>query len=969
MNHNKLESLSPKNNLYKNNGTLEYNYYKEVLDSALSDDANKNIAFSGKYGSGKSSLIYSYLNDESSLINGNRALKVNFSNLSENNDFGEKVANEISLSIINQIIYQISSNKIPKTHFKIKSSMGKMKKILLFCSILFSILFFIIRTINIYFFNLLNYGITIILTMSWGILIYSAVKTVDFEKIKIGFHGVEANINYEKDNFFERYIDEILYLFSGFENQSKDKKNSNDYVLVIEDLDRFNNTDIFIKLKDLNIKLNQHSKKHWVFLYLIKDSMFEGKTERTKFFDLIIPVLPFLTAYNSYDKLKLFFESDISDNLLYYLSNFIDDYRLLLNIFNEYTIFNDLSNHSINNKNELLSLIAYKNLYPSSYDDLQADRGLLTKIIRNHKSNITEIIKEKEKEINDNEVNALYKYASENNYKMETHRYGYLQYIPINNVEDARSVINNDLTINLWNDNNLKYSQLLSNDENYKNNYLMYSYINQEKEKLRKLRTYDLRYINKDILPEEDKSNKDEFEFIFSLISEGFITAGYLSTVNFFYGNTNNEIFMNKLYNHDDNFDVSLNIDSINILINRMSNKEYFFEYPQILNLDLFRYILEKERYDKAKKIINVSRRVEKDSSGYLFIEKFIEKYSNFLSVIYRLNSNITIQIAGFNYSETTLSYIIDKDIYEHTEDNNMAIVSHYNDLGDDVVKPILNNDNVDLEVKYKICDKIQYVDLKEINDYRLWNHLMKINKVKYTINNAIEYKGKYEELDRYFYRFLNNIPFCKDVNKVNENNVDFFKSIIKDEQVDYEKLSEIVSENDEISFDGNDITDLSDDRVSFIINNCNIDINEDVFNRIICSSIDIRSDSKCLYLIKKCNSFDPMIEVKNEKLLNAAYKNSDISSFKFVTDRLSEYSFNNAKLSRYLNYISKYNKDYTSDLIKVINIINKRKNSQNAKIVKDDSGIMINILSYLKELKIIDNYILSEHSKKIKFH
>lgn len=55
--------------------------------------------------------------------------------------------------------------------------------------------------------------------------------------------------------------------------------------------------------------------------------------------------------------------------------------------------------------------------------------------------------------------------------------------------------------------------------------------------------------------------------------------------------------------------------------------------------------------------------------------------------------------------------------------------------------------------------------------------------------------------------------------------------------------------------------------------------------------------------------------------------------------------------------------------LSKVINIIKKRKNSRNAKIINDDSGIIINILDYLKELKIIDTYKFSEDLKKIKFH
>lgn len=975
LNDNNLKTLSPNNKLYLNDDNSEYKYYRDILNNALTNDENRNIAFSGKYGSGKSSLIYSYLNDTSSSIDKNNTLKVNFSNLDTTgygNSSNNKLINELSLSIINQIIYQINTDKIPKTHFKIKSSIKTFRKILLFFAILSVVLILGIH-ISKFQINVTIYNIVVILSaVLWSYLIFDIVQKVDPQKIKIGFSGLEASLNYENDDFFEKYIDEILYLFSGFESQNQkiwSKSNKKDYVLIIEDLDRLCNQNIFIRLKNLNIKLNQHSDKHWTFLYLIKDDMFNGKTERTKFFDLIIPVLPFLTSYNSYDKMRIFFGNNVDDNLLYYLSRFIGDYRLLLNIFNEYTIFNDLSNHSINNKNELLSLISYKNIYPSSFDEIQDGKGLMADIVRNHKPNIEKNIKEKEEEINDKEAHALYRFIDENGHRIEHHEYGYPQFLPIRSLEEAHNVINNDSLINLGNNENVKYSDLFLNNDNYKNNYLMHDYYLKEQRKLNMLRSYDLHYISRDIISPKDEAEKEEFDFIFPLISEGFITIGYLNTINFFYGNVNNELFMRKLYTHDDDFDINLNITDINNLTSRMLNKEYFFEYPQILNIDLFRYILENKEYDKARKIISISKKAKKESSGYLFIEKFLENNPDFISIIHELDNNLSIQISEFNFDEKTLNYIINKNIYTHNSANNKAIVSYCRSLSDNDVKWIINNDNVDLEVKKDISFDIGYVNLEEIKDYSLWNYLIEIDKVKYTLENAIKYNNEHKELDDNYFKFLNHIDFNKDVNMLNENNVDFVKKIILDNRISRDKSLEIISKYDLISFDADEVLNLSDSMFSFIYNNCDVDLNEEVFNRLVGSQIDIDSSSMCLDLIRMCNESNNVIRVTNKALLNFAKNNYDIDSFKFVTERLTDYSLKDEELITYLQKISEHLKNYSVSLSKVINIIKKRKNSRNAKIINDDSGIIINILDYLKELKIIDTYKFSEDLKKIKFH
>ena len=68
-------------------------------------------------------------------------------------------------------------------------------------------------------------------------------------------------------------------------------------------MDRYDNVDIFIKLKELNFLLNSYletNKKNRVvkFVYLIKDGLFQTK-DRTKFFDFILPIVPVVDSNTS----------------------------------------------------------------------------------------------------------------------------------------------------------------------------------------------------------------------------------------------------------------------------------------------------------------------------------------------------------------------------------------------------------------------------------------------------------------------------------------------------------------------------------------------------------------------------------------------------------------------------------------------------------------------------------------------
>lgn len=196
-------------------------------------------------------------------------------------------------------------------------------------------------------------------------------------------------------------MNEIIYIFC----------NSGVDVIVFEDIDRYDDNLIFSKLRELsflvNRKLNKNNPsilkklvanvKRFViksrtdrtalrFLYLLRDDIFKSK-DRTKFFDMIIPVVPVIDNTNSLDKVLEVFKGDsIVESDLHFLqklSLYIDEMRILKNIYNEYIIYAErLSNVPKLKRVQLLAIITYKNIFPYDFSQTQLGlgRGVLFRI-------------------------------------------------------------------------------------------------------------------------------------------------------------------------------------------------------------------------------------------------------------------------------------------------------------------------------------------------------------------------------------------------------------------------------------------------------------------------------------------------------------------------------------------------------------------------------------------------------------
>ena len=416
--------------------------YEEALDYVFSEDDIKNIAISGAFSSGKSSVIESYekKHGEKRFIHLSLAHFQPLDGLSEENDTeGLKEQNRKNIEsiiegkILNQLIQQIPSDKIPQTSFRIKRSYGQNEP----CYISIAVcLFFVLVMHCLNFSSWQAYvaslnediikcilGLTVspgarffsglFAMLFLGFAIYKLIRAQYRKNIfrKISVQGNEIEIfSDSNDSFFDKYLNEVLYLF---ENADVDG-------IVFEDIDRFDNTTIFERLREINTltnirltrKKDEKIKRPLRFFYLLRDDIFNNK-DRAKFFDYILPIVPVLDSSNSYNKIKEYLESvnlyqEFDDHFLRGISLYIDDLRILKNIINEFLIYDKKLNSIELDVNKLFAIITYKNIFPKDFAELQLNRGFVYRLFKSKEKLIkeqTESLQKNYKEIS-NRINA-----------------------------------------------------------------------------------------------------------------------------------------------------------------------------------------------------------------------------------------------------------------------------------------------------------------------------------------------------------------------------------------------------------------------------------------------------------------------------------------------------------------------------------------------------------------------------------
>ena len=392
-----------------------FNTVNDLLNAIANDDI-LNIAVTGPYGSGKSSVIKTFKEQVDKDV---KILDISLATLdadaslyaAENTTTAgdperdkqqptitakqkEILNRKIEFSILQQLVYRKTLETLPFSrlrkirHFS-KHTIQTMAMYVVGAVVLIAFalhlgfmqipLFYETFGIPITAQHVISIvSIILLLTMMYETVAYIIKNYGGLRLQKISVGGNEIDIH-DDGSIFNRYLDEILYFFQ-----------CTDYnVVIIEDLDRFNTTDIFLKLRELNHLINKSEMigRTIKFVYAVKDDMFKDSS-RSKFFDYITTVIPVITTTNSKDMLKRALkeqghEGEVADDDIRDIAFHIDDMRLLYNIVNEYHQYTqrlDKNGQHLEAK-KMLAMMTVKNYYPHDFSELHNRRGKLYKAL------------------------------------------------------------------------------------------------------------------------------------------------------------------------------------------------------------------------------------------------------------------------------------------------------------------------------------------------------------------------------------------------------------------------------------------------------------------------------------------------------------------------------------------------------------------------------------------------------------
>lgn len=687
-----ISSLAPKVLTLKEEIDKIQPYLDKLKDTIETKGVN-NIALTGGYGSGKSTIIntfkslnskYEYLNISLASFNKKKDGKNNKLTSEQKKLQRDELERLLEVSILQQIFYHVKPSEIPESRFKRIINIPDWK----IRSISFGFILWVLSSILLLKYNYLdkinpiNWDISnidwfailifIIAFSGLGLLSKLIIKLFSNSQInKVNFKGeLELGNNVNK-SVFNEHLEEILYFF----------ERTDFNVVIIEDLDRFDSTDIFTKLREINILLNNSKliSQEINFIYAVGDALFIDKKERVKFFEYIIPVIPFINSSNAEEQLmNLVKESELEDNVfskefLSDITTFIDDIdmRLLINIFHEFAIYRNVLKPDLikGSEAELFAMITYKNLDPRDYDALNSNKGKLFELINNKKKYIEDYVSEIILEIQ-NKILEISKIESEsiNDFKELKSIYSnkVLSKIPhegvIQNInfqeldeeEEFNKIINDNVEYVIFSNynghyytrsaiQNLKYSfveiekeinpnytykertELIKSKHNNKINLLK-----NELEKLRKkkieVENWDLKQIFKVVNINKYLKDFTNTGLLRNLLIEGYINENYSDYISLFH-----EVSITKEdytfersvkggYSSDFNYKLS---DKVENLVEKIDKR--YFEREAILNFDLLDFLGNNynrfpDKYDSIIRLLSN----EKEKS-IQFIDKYIE--------------------------------------------------------------------------------------------------------------------------------------------------------------------------------------------------------------------------------------------------------------------------------------------------------------------------------------------------------
>lgn len=369
--------------------------HRMLLDKALDPNSCdiKNIAITGPFGSGKSSLIHSYLS--SNKIKSTSVTLAGFNGTK----IDDKGLDAIEKKLVDQLAAksQKQSSQWSPTSFPSSRASKWQRGLQLFFLILMLTTVVVIAINTIAISNAEALGLKPLNVFKWtfgSLLLLIALFSLAFlrcgcppliKQLSLNNSGITLGTDLIEGSYFDKNIALILQIIDELDAD----------VIVFEDIDRLKQPDLFTKLRELNQVINSHvgEARTVKFIYCLLDTMFMGK-EKVKFFDIIIPIVPVLGGYNSFgsikDELGTSYVQDLDEGFLRNVAMYLDDLRLIKNTAVEYKVyFSKLNakNRPEIDRNSLLAIVTLKNLHANSFHGLENRTGELYDFLSPFKEN------------------------------------------------------------------------------------------------------------------------------------------------------------------------------------------------------------------------------------------------------------------------------------------------------------------------------------------------------------------------------------------------------------------------------------------------------------------------------------------------------------------------------------------------------------------------------------------------------
>jgi hypothetical protein len=440
-----LRSLSPVFNPDEHEG------YVRVLTAEMAKsapDAPLNVALTGHYGSGKSSVL---MEATKRLVeDGHRVVNLSLPSLGVGNGRipDDKVrqfdtTNLIQKEIVKQLLYRRSPAKTPASRYsrldtfdssQARKTSGAIALLAALVGALLTLPSKVESAVPADAWTWLNdhtfahaagsvQWLSLAVVFAAAFWAATALQRLLQQRLRVTELGAGAGpaklkLSEPTSSYFDEYLDEIVYFF----------QTSKTNIVVFEDLDRFKDPHIFETLRELNLLLNnaeQTGSEPIRFVYAIRDSIFEQldtepepagepsgpkdgivpptksdalseaearrliTTNRTKFFDIVIPIVPFISHRTSRTLMTAELELIPDDQrpgrpVIDLVSAYLTDMRLIKNICNEYDLFRTriLKDDGLEGltADKLFASVVYKNLYLRDYEHLRNGDSLIDKV-------------------------------------------------------------------------------------------------------------------------------------------------------------------------------------------------------------------------------------------------------------------------------------------------------------------------------------------------------------------------------------------------------------------------------------------------------------------------------------------------------------------------------------------------------------------------------------------------------------